>query len=230
MQASALSLRPWGARFSKVRVLIVTGCLALGSPIGAAWATACVPGHNTVITPCTFDSGVLSFNSATGPNGADLGGSGGGHHTVVSFPGAGIQISADTGFPPYSASMDGTNGVLTATITLDVSTVSGLPLIHDISLSLLDPVVTGTGTITWSLDGHSETFPNNNPIDIVLPIAVSGTTDVLSITMTEGTAGDASVEGALISYSLVPEPSALLILASGLVALLAISRWRGRLA
>lgn len=174
----------------------------------AVWAAACVPGHGTVIPPCTFDGGVLTLQSATN---ADFS-SGGGHNTQITFPvsptlGPGIQIAADpsAAFPTFSASHDGINGVDTATIGLTVSAQAGF-LIHDVSFTLLSPQVTGTGTISWSLDGVTETFPGSSFVDIVLPQNVSSITDTLIITLSEGSSGDASIVGGVINYSLVPAP------------------------
>ena len=185
-------------------------------PERVAWAAACIPGHNTVVAPCTFDNGALSLDSTSG---ADLSGAGGGHHTIVSFPGSAIEIAADTGFPPYSASMDGTNGVATKSITISVSTVSGLPLIEDVSLTLIDPIITGTGSITFSVDGDTATFPTTSSVDLLLPIDVNSTTDTFSITLAEGTSGNASVEGVIIGYSTVPEPASLVLLGTALAGL-----------
>jgi hypothetical protein len=174
----------------------------------AAWATACIAGHNTVAIPCTFGNGALSLNNATGPNGADLAGSGEGHHTLVNFPtdpvlGPGIEIEADptSSFPAYSASHDGTNGVATSTITFAVSTVSSAPAIQTISLTLLNPMVTGTGTISWSLDGHTETFPSTSVVSVALPTSVNSSTNMLSITLSEGASGDASITGIDVNFS-----------------------------
>src|SRR6266852_2929805 len=100
-----------------------------------AWAipeSPCIPGHNTVVPPCTFDGGLLSLDSASGF------GSGGGHHTLASFPGAGIEITCDLNCP-FKAS-DSTTGPGTsgAFLTFTISTVSGLHLLDVLRLILLN--------------------------------------------------------------------------------------------
>jgi hypothetical protein len=85
-----------------IAVALSAGCAVLASSDALAIEIACVPGHHTVAPPCTFDAGVLSLDSATGPNGTELSGSGsgGGHNTQVTFPidpvlGPGIEIAAN---------------------------------------------------------------------------------------------------------------------------------------
>ena len=96
------------------RLAVFAAAFALTSPAllppAGASAVACVPGHNTVIPPCTYDSGLLSLDGYSPASGTEVTG-GGGHHTVVSFPsssfGAGIQAAADVGYPPFSATDSG---------------------------------------------------------------------------------------------------------------------------
>src|SRR5437867_4105073 len=176
-----------------------------------AWALepACVPGHHTVVPPCAFDGGVLSIDSATGPNGTDVftGGGGGGHHTLVTFPvdptlGPGIQVAADIagGHPAYMAT-DSPTGTSSGSMTFTISTVSGLPLIKDLSIALLNPIVTGTGSISWSLGSltGNQTISSG---ELVFAPPLSSITLTLTGSLIAGTSGNASIDGFVINVSL----------------------------
>lgn len=201
-------------------------CLSLAP---GAWAElACVPGHQTVILPCTFDSGVLSIDSATG---FGSGGGGGGHHTLTEFAGPTFTIEADVaaGNPPYMAT-DDPSGTSTSTGTITISTVGGAPVIGDVSLELLNPVLTGTGTISISLTGPANigpltglpgstsqdvSFAPTNSITEAFDFQLSTGCGAPSLTCT----GNAQIDGFTVGISFVPEPGSLTLLGIALVAI-----------
>jgi hypothetical protein len=210
--------------------LLTSSCLwALSEP-------ACVPGHHTVVPPCTFDEGVLSLDAATGPNGTDVfaGGGGGGHHSLVTFPidpilGPGIQDAADIagGHLPFMAT-DSPTGVSSGSITqLTISTVSGQPLIEDLRFALLNPTVTGTGSISWSFGSltGNQTITSG---ELVFATPVSSVTEMVNGSLIAGASGNASIDGFVINVSLapVPEPSRLAFFAIALAVLVLF--WRRR--
>ena len=215
------------ARASAIILLAVPVCLLL-SP--SAWASeiACVSGHLTLVTPCTFDGSILSLDSAPG---LDIGGGGGGHHTLVEFSGSTITIMADIlhGNPPYSAA-DNTTTCMTGLMgPLTVSTVSGSPLIDDLSLQLLFPSLIGTGTMSFSGTGTANlvaltglpgstfenvTFAPTNSLTETFNFQLSTGCGAPSVTCT----GNAIIDGLTIGVSLVPEPSSLTLTVVALFA------------
>ena len=203
-----------------------------------AWADelACVSGHNTVFLPCTFDNGVLSVDSATG---FPAGGGGGGHHTLVEFVGATFTIEADiaNGNPPYMAT-DDPSGVSELIGTITISTVSGAPLIGDLSLELLSPILTGTGTMSLSNTGSANigpltglpgstfqqvSFGPTNSITETFDFILSTGCGAPSPTCT----GNAQISGVTVGISTVPEPSSIALIVVPLVAFAL--RWRRKL-
>ena len=223
------------ARASAVMLLAVV-CLLL-TP--SAWASeiACVSGHLTLVTPCTFDGAVLSLDSAPG---LDIGGGGGGHHTLVEFAGSTISIMADlpNGNPPYKASDNTTTGISSLMGTITVSTIGGLPLIGDLSLQLLSPSLIGTGTMSFSGTGTANLvaltgLPGSTFEDVSFA-PTSSLTETFNFQLSTGCGapsatctGNAIINGLTIGVSLVPEPSSFTL---SLVALFAAGiRWGRKL-
>ena len=101
-------MMPARTKFGTWALVALAVAMALSFPPSASADLACVPGHNTVVPPCTFDNNVLSLDSAAG-----IGGGGGGHHTLVDFIGPTITIEADVagGFPPNMATDNPTTGM-----------------------------------------------------------------------------------------------------------------------
>jgi len=181
-----------GARSVGSVFCCLLGLIATVLPSATASATACISGqHNMVFPPCTFDGGILSLDSAT----SSEFGQGLGHHTLVFFSGPDITVEADVagGFPPYNSNDLGT-GTTTGSITLTISsTVPGL-LIDDIGFALIDPVTTGTGSISFSL-GPLTGNQNSPPLELVFPTPLSSITGTLSVTLSSGVNGDATLTG-----------------------------------
>lgn len=183
-------------------------------PSAGATEMACVSGHNMTVPPCTFDNGVLSLDSASS---TELG-QGGGHNTQVIFSGTSITIEANVagGFPSYNSN-DSNTGTTNGTILIKISTLSGLPLIDDISFALIDPATSGTGSIAWSL-GSVSGDQSKTSGDLIFATPQSSITETLSVTLNSGIDGDATVNGGTLDVSLVPEPSSIALFGATLIA------------
>jgi len=185
--------------------------LVIAAPEAFATEAACIPGNHTVAPPCTFDAGLVSLDSATSPEPTG----GGGHHTIVSFPtsafGPGIEVAADiaNGNPPYSATDTGGTSS-SGSITFTLSTVGGSYLIDALRFSLIDPLVTGTGSIGWSLGSASDGFVSGDQTtssgDLNLASAAGSVTETIAGTLSAGTSGSATMTGYEVFVHLVPVP------------------------
>jgi formylglycine-generating enzyme required for sulfatase activity len=197
-----------------------------------ASALACVPGAKTVFPPCTFDGGLISLDSAPiFPGDID---------TIGSFPtssfGPGLEVAANIagGFPPFT-SVGHPNGTNSASITLTLSTVGGTYLIDALRFSLIDPAVTGTGTITWGFGSASDGYVlglvdgliQTTSGDLNLASTVSSVTETINGSLISGASGTATMTGFEVFVHLVPvpEPSTGLLVLTGLLGL-AGRRWR----
>jgi hypothetical protein len=218
-------------------IILATAVYLLSST--TAWAdSACVSGHHTLVLPCTFDSNVLDLSSpSTLP---EFGGGMGGHNTLVEFAGLTMTIEADTadGFAPDKAT-DSATGISELITTLTFSTVSGLPFIGDLSLQILGPVLTGTGTMSFSGTGGATlspltglagstfeevSFAGTNSITETFDFKLSTGCGAPSTTCT----GNAQINGITIGVSTVPEPSSLALLATIVLVALGFT-WQRRL-
>jgi hypothetical protein len=217
-------------------VIAIAAAITFTFSTAARAELACVSGHNTVVLPCTFDNDVLSIDSATGFPG---GGAGGGHHTLVEFVGPTFTIEADIAqsFPPYRAT-DDPSGVSELGGTITISTFSGEPLIGDISLELLSPILTGTGTMSLSETGTGNIGPltglPGSTFEDVSFAPTSSITETFDFILSTGCGapspactGNAQINGVTVGVSLVPEPSSITLLILPLVALGL--RWRRKL-
>ncbi|TMA32919.1 MAG: PEP-CTERM sorting domain-containing protein [Deltaproteobacteria bacterium] len=216
------------------RLAVFAAAFALTSPAllppAGASAVACVPGHNTVIPPCTYDSGLLSLDGYSPASGTEVTG-GGGHHTVVSFPsssfGAGIQAAADVGYPPFSATDSGGTSA-SGTLTIDLSATGGSAQIKKLRFVLINPQVTGAGSLSWSFTTVTPpgTVSGNQTVssgDLIFASPVASVSPTLSVSLSTGGSGSATFDGYAVY---VPEPNGLVMLCAGALALWALSRRR----
>ena len=217
---------------ASARIAFTALAVIVLSTSSVAAELACVSGHNTVVPPCTFDNGLFSLDSTTG-NFIGGGGGGGGHHTLVEFSGSTVTIEADItgGALPFAAS-DNTTGINGAIGTITISSVSGLPIIEDLSLELLSPTLIGTGTVSFGATGTATLppltgLPGSTFEDVSLT-PTNSITETLNLQLSTGCGapsasctGDAIIDGLVIGISTttVPEPSSVALIGVGLVGL-----------
>ena len=217
------------ANVSASAVFALAAAISLFSPTAALADTACISGHNTVAPPCTFDSGILLLSSATG---FPSGGGGGGHHTLAEFVGPTVTIEADiaAGKLPFEATDNLTTGISELTGTVTISTVSGEPLIGDLSLQLLSPDIIGTGTMSFSLTGTGNVGPltglSGSTFQDVSFAPTNSITETIDFVLSTGCGapsatctGNAIIDGVTIGISTVPEPNSIALLSGALVAI-----------
>jgi len=197
----------------------------------AAAYPACLPGHNTVVPPCDWDSGKISLTGYSPASGTEITG-GGGHHTIVSFPyssfGAGIQAAYDVGYAPYSATDSGgttTSGTLTVNLTANGGTG-----FKKLRFALIHPQVTGAGSISWSFTTSAPDPPGSvsgnqttSSGDLVYGSAVGTISPTIALTASTGGSGSATFDGYAIY---VPEPDRIAMLGSGVGLLWLLARRR----
>jgi hypothetical protein len=109
---------------------------------------------------------------------------------------------------------------------LTISTVSGLPLIHDFSFTLLDPVIVGTGSMSFNFGPLTGLNQSNTFEDFVFLNPVSSFNETLTGSLFTGCGapsatctGNALLNGVEFNISLVPEPGSLVLFGTALLAL-----------
>ena len=250
-------------------VLGRAGKLAIGLALVLAAAAAptavraadCVSGRLSDVGPpppgCTFGDGTLQVDSF-GASGPPFNGE---HNSIYFFTappeslGPAVQVSSgiDTcgSSPPHTdpcapeKASDQASGSNTAgPVTGGVSATDGLAEIGHVVVTLLDPMLLGSGTLSWiatmNPDGmgaqSSGTLDQNTPsFDFDLSSApaksvVAGFTFTLTCTPApcDSATNDASVFGVKINVTPAPEPSAATAQAAALGLLAALARRRAR--
>jgi hypothetical protein len=208
----------------------------------AAVEGPCIPGHNTVVPPCSFDAGRLSLD--TGIIGGQAGGGGGGHDTEIQFNTANplnpiIEILA-TG-TPFSSLESPTPLTLTLQIGAcgpdpQCSSPVAFPglAINEFSLALLG----AAGNVSVSLSsaalgasvlctaaGCTPVSGNAffSPVGIISDLVLSG-----SFGAGGGSIVGIDIDLGLVTPAAVPEPGTLLFGGLSLGALGALYRRRSR--
>jgi hypothetical protein len=237
---------------------------ALATPAAGA-APGCKNGRqsafltNNPVLPCTF--GVGDPTNPTDPLHASdplevpsipaFGVPFNGEHTSILFLnadplGPGVQNSSgldcgsnhDTACMPQSASA----GTPTASVTPTVSTADGAAEITNVRVTMIDPAVFGTGTLSWSASVNPDglgtmTSPtlDQNTTFYDFPLAQPATSVAAGYAFTLGCGGacaagvnDASVFGVKVNLTL-PEPDAAAGAVAALGLLAELARRRGTL-
>jgi hypothetical protein len=179
-------------------------------------------GTGALVFPCTLDDKVIS-DAAIATNIS------GGHGATVTFdPTAlnpGFTIAADPSSPFVATSED-----FFALISFTIATTSGLPLIKDVSASLLGAGVTGTGdlSVTILTPGGDLVLDETMTSGMMFFDPVASIDELISISLSGGGDGSAFFEGITVNFSElpapVPEPSSVALLALGFLCLVR-ARW-----
>jgi hypothetical protein len=203
MRGRALSLDAFQGKLIVVPALaamLMAGAILLGAPL--AWASACT---SPLVTPCTIGSNlVLTSGDITFST------FGTGHHGTLTFLSDGFTF--DTTVP--------LSGPGSGSATYSISTLNGRATIEDLSASLINDHL--TDSVTFTSPGGNLVLDSNTPSGEKLFFSpVSSFSGSITAVLGPGE----TLEGFTIHFSQIPEPSALLLLGSGLAGL-AGATWR----
>lgn len=172
----------------------------------AAWALP-ISCTSPLVTPCLIgsnlrlDSADITFSTF-----------GMGHHSTLTFLSDGFTF--DTTVP--------LSGPGSGSATYTISTVNGLATIEDLSASLINDFL--TDSVFFSTPGGNLVLDSATPSGEKLFSPVSSFSGSITIVLGTGE----TLEGLTVHFSQIPEPSALLLLGSGLGLLGGTTLWRRR--
>jgi|SRR5215813_981505 len=245
--------------------LVLSLLLVLAAGLGPSVTRAadCPSGRLNQIVfqpPCTFGDGTLQVDSFV-PSGTPPKGFDGEHNSIFFFTsppeilGPAVQNSSgdnncgpnqphtDPCAPEKASDNKFLPGISKASSIGTVSTVSGLPEIGHVVVTMLDPMVLGAGTLSWSAtvnpDGmgavsSGELDQTTGSFDFPLAQPAQSVTASYEFTLTctpapcDPTMNDASIFGIKINITPAPEPSAAAAQATALVLVAALARRRAR--